>query len=312
MSRNYGIGSRDMSRAGCMLLDRMSHEGKCSFATAPAYKSGWRSFSEEAKDFGIKRMEHITRAFVVSYGKSLADDVRNGVLKASTAQGYLTAVNRVMTAVRPNWKSVSSIKECKIPQRHFVRDIAPIDRQRFETFITTTTHQRHKALYLLCREFGLRSKEAACLDIQKALREARKNQWIEVNKGTKGGRDRYVQITNEERQIRAHEFAKSQLGKNDTALIPKELNLAQYKHGEMRNARVELEEQTNATGLHELRAAYACERYRELTGHDAPCISQSGHREITREEDHAARLVIAKELGHGRIDVVAAYVGSSK
>lgn len=311
MSRNYGIGSRDMSRAGCILLDRMSHEGKCSFATAPAYKSGWKSFSEEAKDSGIKRMEHITRAFVVDYGKSLADDVRNGVLKASTAQGYLTAVNRVMTAVRPNWKSVSSIKECKIPQRHFVRDTSPITRQRFEAFIANTCH-RHKALYLLCREFGLRSKEAACLDIQKALREARKNQCIQVSKGTKGGRDRSVPITNGERQIRALEFAKSQLGKNDTALIPKELNFAQYKHGEMRNAGEELKEQTNATGLHELRAAYACERYKELTGHEAPCVSQSGHREITREEDHAARLVIAKELGHGRIDVVAAYVGSSK
>ncbi len=62
--------------------------------------------------------------------------------------------------------------------------------------------------------------------------------------------------------------------------------------------------------VNDLRAAYACERYAELTGHPAPVVA--GHRSATREEDRAARTVIAQELGHGRIDVLGAYVGSAR
>lgn len=310
MSRNYGLGSRDMDRAGCIAFDQMSHRGEISFATAAAYKSAWCDFATEAKKAGINRMECIERAFVIDYGRGLAEEVSIGDLAAGTAQGYITAINQMMAYVRARkWKSVSSTKECLIPERHFVREKAPLNRAQYEKFLLHAP-DRYKALYLLCREFGLRSKEAALLDLRKALREAQAKGSLTVVKGTKGGRERVVPLSNSERQIKALEFAKGQLDKKDICLIPFDRNLAQYKHGEMREAREKLQRETGATGLHELRAAYACERYKELTGYDAPCIA--GHREADRETDHAARYVIAEELGHGRIDVVAAYVGSSK
>lgn len=298
-----------MSVAGSTLLDNMAKQGKCSFATAPAYKAGWHHFSREAKIAGINRMEHIDRDFVLHYGKLLAEDVINGELKASTAQGYLSAVNRVMSSVRLNWKSVSAVQECLIPKREFVRTSAPIRRELYELALTKLPN-RYKALYSLCREFGLRSKEAALLDVRKALREAREKNAIYLSKGTKGGRDRTIPLCHRERQIAALELAIEQLDKRDTTLVPFDKNFAQYKHGEMRVARETLEELTGATGLHELRAAYACERYKELTGYDAPCVA--GFREAAKEIDIEARLTIAEELGHGRYDVTVAYLGSSK
>ncbi len=62
--------------------------------------------------------------------------------------------------------------------------------------------------------------------------------------------------------------------------------------------------------IHDLRAAYACQRYRQLTESVAPVIA--GTRCADRISDRAARQTIAQELGHARIDVVAAYIGGSR
>ena len=64
-------------------------------------------------------------------------------------------------------------------------------------------------------------------------------------------------------------------------------------------------------GFHELRAAYACERYEQLTGFPAPVNGGHGHRE-DRELDQRAREQISHELGHNRIDVVSAYIGGRR
>ncbi len=61
-------------------------------------------------------------------------------------------------------------------------------------------------------------------------------------------------------------------------------------------------------GFHELRAAFACERYEQITQHRAP-INGGECCQIDRSLDREARRQISYELGHGRIDVVAAYVG---
>ncbi|MBI3774834.1 MAG: integrase, partial [Gammaproteobacteria bacterium] len=57
----------------------------------------------------------------------------------------------------------------------------------------------------------------------------------------------------------------------------------------------------------DLRAAYACERYEQITGHPAPVVA--GERQANKHDDQTARQIIAQELGHGRIDVAAAYLG---
>ena len=64
----------------------------------------------------------------------------------------------------------------------------------------------------------------------------------------------------------------------------------------------------NLKGFHELRAAYACERYEQITQHPAPI--NGGHcYQLDQRLDREARDQISYELGHGRIDVVSAYIG---
>ncbi|MNJ49442.1 hypothetical protein D3C77_446720 [compost metagenome] len=64
----------------------------------------------------------------------------------------------------------------------------------------------------------------------------------------------------------------------------------------------------NLKGFHELRAAYACERYEQITQYPAP-INGGQCCQLDRNLDRDARRQISYELGHGRIDVVAAYIG---
>jgi integrase len=57
---------------------------------------------------------------------------------------------------------------------------------------------------------------------------------------------------------------------------------------------------------HGLRHQYAQERYRELAGVDSPVRSGA---QIDRESDHAARQVVAEELGHSREGITTHYLG---
>jgi len=85
--------------------------------------------------------------------------------------------------------------------------------------------------------------------------------------------------------------------------MPPDLNWKQWRQGELRTVREAV------GGLHELRSAYACERYEAITGHAAPC---AGGQILDKDVDYGARLVISEELGHGRTDVVSEYVGGRK
>ncbi len=66
----------------------------------------------------------------------------------------------------------------------------------------------------------------------------------------------------------------------------------------------------NIKGFHELRAAYACERYHQITHHPAPV--NGGSNQLDQQLDNEARVTISYELGHGRIEIAAAYIGSKK
>ena len=80
----------------------------------------------------------------------------------------------------------------------------------------------------------------------------------------------------------------------------------QFLEQQIRPAR-ELLHAHGLKGFHDLRAAYACERYQQLTGQPAPV---NGGRCADRTLDRKRAQQISHELGHNRIDVVAAYIGS--
>jgi integrase len=120
----------------------------------------------------------------------------------------------------------------------------------------------------------------------------------------KGGRQREIPISNDyQREVleRSHTLA----GRG--SLIPAKLTyVQQLKIYEKACADVGLSK------MHGLRHAYAQARYEELTGWKAPSVGGLTSSQLTVEQkqlDREARLLISEELGHGREQVTAIYLG---
>lgn len=309
MSRNFGLGSRVMADAGRMALDRAAGRGEVSFSTAATQADRWASFSAWAKELGVGRMERIDGEMVRAYGRELADQVKAGDLAPATAQNYVSAVNSVMAlATQGAWESISPTKDCGIAHRSAVREDAPgaLDRGAYDRAIEAVREQigeRAAAVVELARELGLRSKEASLLNARAALAEVQQRGAVTISGGTKGGRDRVVSITNDG-QREALERASQAQGDGRT-VMPADQSWKSWREGALRDTR-ELVQASTGGGLHDLRSAYACERYEQLTGHAAPCAGGEIH---DRAVDLAARLEISAELGHGRVDVTSEYLG---
>jgi hypothetical protein len=307
---NYGLQSRDASKAGSFALQDAAREGTMSYSTAATVAERWSQFVEWARDEENARwMEDYTREMTIAYGQELAEKVENGEMSAAYAQNLVSAVNTVMTlATHGQWESVSPTKDCGIAERSTTRDEAPggLDRAAYERALDAVREQvgeRAAAAVELMRELGLRSKEASVIDARAAYSEALSRNAVTISAGTKGGRDREVPIISE-RQLSALERAAEAQG-SDRSMIPASESWRSWREGDLRDAR-EIVQSYTGSGLHDLRAAYSCERYQVLTGHAAPV---AGGGVVDRAADREAREIIAQELGHGRTDVTNEYLG---
>ncbi len=301
---NFGLQTRDMAKAGGFAMNREAANGAASFSTAATVSDRFSRFAETAKAEGLRRLEEVTRDQVTAYGQTLADQVSEGTLSAAYAQNLVSAVNTVMNAAtRGQWQSVSPTRECGIAHRSSVRETPSmaIDRSRVEAAQAAMT-DRGQAITDLARDLGLRSKEASLIHAGRALEEARDTGRVTIVDGTKGGLARTVPITHE-RQIASLERAATVQGEA-RSMIPASQTWAQFRDGELREIRETLQDH-GLSGLHDLRAGYASERYQTLTGERPPL--EGG--QVSKADDKAAREILAVELGHGRIDIIAAYIG---
>ena len=164
------------------------------------------------------------------------------------------------------------------------------------------------------QEFGLRREESMKFQPEYALQGSsiEKAQFLKI-KGSwsKGGRERIIPITND-RQRAA--LRKAQIMARGGSLIPPEKS---YK------SHVSIfEAHTAAAGIgrtHGLRHLYAQRRYIELTGGMMPpalLLDEAERKrrlsDDERARDRDAREIISNELGHGRVAITSAYLGSLK
>lgn len=312
-SPNFGLGSRDLNRAGLHALK----EGMQSFSSISTMHDRWRIFAEFAKDeLQLRNLKQIEVSHLQVYGAHLRERYDNGELSASTAQNYLSAVNRVMEIARGNRAvRLDPVKGAGLPQRSGIcTESKSVSAERHQQ-IVESVGSRVSALIGLQRELGLRFAESAKIDAVRVLKQAEKNGIITVRDGTKGGRARTVPITRPE-QISALRAAADIQGR-DRSMIPAEQRYAPFRTEAYRQI-----ENAN-TSFHGNRHYYAQQRYQAIVGAPCPVAAGVSHREhhahlsrvlgittsAARELDHAARMQVSSELGHGRIDVTNAYLG---
>lgn len=159
----------------------------------------------------------------------------------------------------------------------------------------------------------MRLREAILADLPRLQREAQQLGKINIQDGTKGGRSgasapRWITVSDQVRD--ALDWASATSPNGSRNLLAPDESYKDFMQAVVRPARDLLHEQ-GLKGFHELRAAYACERYEQMTGFSAPVNGVRVHPE-DRELDLWARQQISQELGHNRIDVVSAYIGGRR
>ncbi|MEJ5864472.1 integrase domain-containing protein [Pseudomonas farsensis] len=315
-SRNFGYG-RQLSYAGPQALKDMFGGGH--YGTVKAHTDRWQAFvkwcrSEQGP--GINDARQIERKVLSDYAAHLREVVRRGDLAISTAQNRLSSVNRTMAALRGDqYVKLPSPSKALGMQRTGVRHSVPEGQDRKQVMqivdaLCRHHQQRAAAIVLLARATGMRLREAILADLPRLNREAHDLGRINIQDGTKGGRTgasapRWIAVDDHVRS--ALGFARQLSSAGSRNLIAPNECYREVLQEFVRPAR-DILHGHNLKGFHELRAAYACERYEQITQYPAP-INGGQCCQIDRNLDREARRQISYELGHGRIDVVAAYIG---
>ena len=306
MKRNFGTQQRDPMRAASVLLNASRGAGGTSFSTVATVLQRFEKFVGFAKDRGISRLDKVTRLLVQNYAAFLRDSDYSPAYQ----QNLLSAVNTVLTkgyeSQGQRWQPVTGRAE-GLTRRDNVRKSPTTSKQQLQQ--AQADMPEHAAIVAeLARELGLRSKEASLLNARAALKEAKEKLLVTIVDGTKGGRSRNVPVT-QPSQVDALSKAARLQGDN-RSLISSHQTWVEFRATTLYNGRAALK-QAGIKNYHDLRAAYAADRYLEETGHLAPC-NTNGRRTAERSIDLQAREIIAEELGHGRTDVLVSYVGSRK
>ena len=219
-----------------------------------------------------------------------------------------TIKNR-MAAVR--WWAEKVGKENCVPRTN---DAAGIERRSYVAKeskaqeltpdkLQRVSHERLRVSLELQQAFGLRREEA--LKFQPSYATRSSPDAIELKASwCKGGRARTVPITTDyQREVLAKAVALAGKG----SMIPPDKTyvawLSTYK---------EATRTAGARQLHGLRHGYAQTRFEVLAGFKAPAAGGPSRDQLTPEQrtiDLQVRLQISSELGHGREEITAVYLG---
>ena len=226
----------------------------------------------------------------------LEKEVATGTIKNRMAafRWWARKVNRQNVVARSN-------DHYGIPNRQFITNTSKA-KSVLQADLAKVRDEYVRMSLELQQAFGLRREEAIKLIPTHADQG---DHLILKPSWTKGGKARTVPIrTPEQREVldRAHRLA----GKG--SLIPSSRNFRQqvriYEGHTLR---------AGLSKMHGLRHAYAQRRYEELTGWKSPAAGGPSCKSLAhgqRDRDREVRLVISRELGHERRQVVGVYLGT--
>jgi integrase len=234
-------------------------------------KMGSRHIEAAVKDWKSKELSNATMANRLSHCRWLSQKL-----------------NKQNIVLRTN-------KELGIGRRSFVAEIDKSNELPGQQAMRNFTPREQLSMQL-ARVFGLRREESMKFNVNQADKGNRielKGSWC------KGGRPRHLKVRTQ---------AQRNLLNKIKELTPRG-SLIEKDKTYIQAVRIfEKHCQDNHLRMHGLRHAYALDRYKALTGRNAPVRSDEP---IPRDKiDLAAREVIAKELGHNRVDITNNYLGS--
>lgn len=313
-SRNYGYG-KQLAHAGKAAL--RDYYGQGHHGTVAAHSDRWGQFAAWTREQGVRDVAQTNnQELATRYAEHVKALVEAGEISVATAQNRISTMNTVFAALRGDHAVQISPSEYA-GKRSAVRTKAPaaLDITRVREAVETlrdTGLLRAAAVLELARALGVRREEALKADLDRWSRESTRHGAVNVLDGTKGGRDapRWVAVGEAQQQALARAVAARPNG-SQNLIAPHEryVAVAINRNSELNQAR-EILQQHGLPGYHDARAAYACERYTQITGYPAPAVV--GERLASKALDRQARATISAELGHGRLDVLTSYVGSSR
>jgi integrase len=253
---------------------------------------------------------------LLGYAAHLRKQIQQGEICIATAQNHLNGLNRTLAALRGDQcVKIASPSKLLGLQRSSIRTRSPDgqDLQQVKRVIAAPLEQQHHrvaAIVYLARVTGMRLREAILADLPRLQREAKRFGRINIQDGAKGGRSgasapRWIAANEEVKE--ALQMACHASPASSRNLLAQGESYATFLQQTVRPAG-ELLQRQGVKGFHELRAAYACKRYEQLTGHDAPVNGGHCYR-MDHDLDRWARQRISAELGHNRVDVVSTYIG---
>lgn len=317
-ARNFGLRSRNINMAAKNALI----EGMQSYSSVATMTSRFRQFSQwENETYGIKDLRWIEKEHLQQYAKHLYERIEDGKMAVATAQNYVSAVNRVMEIARgdqvvhisptdylPNRTSICTVNKAITESDYKKLQNLPLDNLLSKNQMTASR---------LTRAFGMRQKESALFDSKQGLKDAINSKSIKIINGTKGGRPRVVPVRTKHQLEIIRQAAKIQ--GNGRSLIPSHMNYRQWKDDIYKAI-----DKVGVHGLHGGRHLYAQRLYEQLSGVKPPIVAGIKHGmehfkyivktlnvslKEAKEKDHDARKIVARELGHSRIEITNKYLG---
>lgn len=304
--RNGGYGKGVGYAVRQVLIDKYGHE---NYGTRAGYATKFMTFWAYLKRQGAKHLGEVTPAAYASAATAFAEDMkaRNSI---KYGHNVLCAANQVLGMIdRSLWLSPTKY----LGRRQHIRTVPPTGLETEQTRacvdeLISKGLLRPVAVVCLARETGMRIREATLANTGLLLKQASEHGSFNVQDGTKGGRDapRWQSVTPD--KLAALNLAYELRPKGSRNLLAPGEMYVEFTRRDIKRARKVLKHH-GIKNFHDFRAAYACQRYKELTGRRAPVIDG---RNPDREQDLAARLQISHELGHNRESVVGAYVGGRR
>ena len=264
---NYGFGKK-MSYAAFNALRYYFGGGR--FSTVHSHAARWGLFCRFLILRGIDDVCQVGVGHVLAFGGCLADMVFADEMAVSYAQNILSSINIVLEAMRRDrriWVSPAEV----VGKKSEVRTVAPtgMDLDSLDVAVAELFergHGREAILVLFARCFGMRLREAALGIPSEFLEDAEKRGEINILRGTKGGRgrhcDRWLPVT--DKDIGFLEKAYDMVGPAE-CLIPNEKSWIEFQY-HARSVAFPILKDNSIKDFRDLRAAYACQIYHQMTG----------------------------------------------